>query len=112
MITLIWRYALFGVAYAINQDDHSSLFADGFFPKRLSHYADPYSYCCYTCLVAIQQWINKNRLDGQVGYFFEAGHASSHLEFMRDQIKDALERRPLVTGLWRNWTPFVARWIN
>jgi hypothetical protein len=36
MIALIRRYALFGVAYAINQDDHSSLFPDGFFPKWLS----------------------------------------------------------------------------
>jgi hypothetical protein len=193
MIALIRRYALFGVAYAINQDDHSSLFPDGFFPKWLSHHGDPYSYCCYTCLAAIQHWIDKNRFDGQVGYFFEAGHASapkftalmnqvlntpnllqglrhgahgfvpktcspvqaadmlaylhykdlkdafsskprprrkdfialiegcpvetkfanrSHLEFMRDQIKDLLERRPLVTGLWGNWTPFVARWMN
>jgi hypothetical protein len=192
MIALIRRYALFGVGYAINQDDHSSLFPDGFFPEGLTHYGDPYSYCSYTCLTVIQQWINKNRFDGQVGYFFEAGHASapkftalmnqvlndpnlrqglrygahgfvpkicrpvqaadmlaylhykdlkdafsskrprrkdfialiegypvetkfadrSHLEFMRDQIKDLFERRPLVTGLWGNWMPFVARWMS
>lgn len=193
MIALIKRYTAFGVAFAVNHDDYEEVFRDGFFPKDLAHYGDPYSYCCYSCLTAIQGWISKTRVDGQIGYFFESGHASAPkatalmdqvfnvpnlrqdfrygahgfvpkthrpvqaadmlaylhykdlkeafsstprprrkdfealievgsaetkfvpretLEYMRDQMKDLLEGRPLITGTWGNWSPFVAGRLN
>ena len=82
MIALIRRYTLFGVAFAVNQDDHRSIFPDpGFFPADVP-LADPYTYCCHSCLTGIQNWLDRTSFDGKIGYFFEVGHDSAHKSAM------------------------------
>lgn len=76
MISLVRKHASYGVAFAINQDDHRSLFPEGFFPPGVG-LEDPYTYCCQSCLTAVQNWLDRTGFDGKVGYFFEAGHPSA-----------------------------------
>jgi len=35
-----------------------------------------YSFCAHACLTAVQWWANKNNYNGDIAYFFEAGHRS------------------------------------
>jgi hypothetical protein len=33
-----------------------------------------YTWCCYMCLIAIKQWMQRANFQGEMSYFFEAGH--------------------------------------
>nr|WP_159059384.1 hypothetical protein [Rhodopseudomonas palustris] len=86
MIALIRRFALFGVAVAVDQDEYRSIFPNGSFPPGIP-LSDPYSYCCHSCLVAVQGRLDRVGFKGSVGYFFEAGHNSaSKFQGLMDQI--------------------------
>lgn len=71
MIGLINEHALLGVSVAINERDYNTWF-DG----HLSPAGDAYSFCCWQVLAGIQNWIYKNNFDGEIAYFYEAGHTS------------------------------------
>src|ERR1043166_6412555 len=68
MIQLIRTHSLFGTAFAIVESDYNDLFPDG---KPLG---DPYTYCCWAVLSTIHAWVIQNFYDGDIAYFFEAGH--------------------------------------
>jgi Protein of unknown function (DUF3800) len=71
MIQLINKHALLGVSMAINEDDYYAWFR-GKSPSGKT----AYSFCCWQILAGIQSWIARNNFQGEVAYFFEAGHAS------------------------------------
>lgn len=70
MIGLINEYALLGVAVAVNEHDFNTWF-DGLAPT-----GSAYSFCCWQVLSGIQVWIRQNNFQGEVAYFYEAGHES------------------------------------
>lgn len=76
MIALIRRYTAYGIAFAVNQDDHRAIFPEGFFPPDVPLH-DPYTYCCHSCLAGVQSWLDRTGFDGSVKYFFESGHRSA-----------------------------------
>jgi hypothetical protein len=57
-----------------------------------------YSWCCWTALNAIGQWIGRNGFDGEVAYFFEAGH--KHAD-EANKIMDRIVRIPSLRRLFR-----------
>jgi uncharacterized protein DUF3800 len=72
MIGLINQHALLGLAIAVNEDDYSTWFEG----RGLDLAGDAYSFCCWQILAGIRAWIIKNQFQGEIEYFFEAGHAS------------------------------------
>jgi hypothetical protein len=70
MIALINEHAELGVAIAVNEQDYWHLFGPN------SPGGSPYSFCCWQVLAGIRNWIQKNNFEGEISYFFEAGHAS------------------------------------
>jgi Protein of unknown function (DUF3800) len=70
MIALINEHALLGLAVAVNEQDYWHLFGPN------SPGGSPYSFCCWQILAGIKSWIQKNNFDGEISYFYEAGHAS------------------------------------
>jgi hypothetical protein len=70
MISLVNEHALLGLAVAVNEQDYAHLF-EGENPG-----GSPYSFCCWQILAGIRNWINKTDFQGQISYFYEAGHAS------------------------------------
>jgi hypothetical protein len=188
MIALIRDHALFGVAVAVSERDYNELFPEGGWRPM----GDVYSYSCWTALTAIYGWILKNQFDGEIAYFFEAGHRSQpkanaimknifdspnlrsdyryaahgfrakqclrllqtadilawqhfsdikkiisgkarrkdfaaliegqslelkfirreHLQVMRNQVDDFVAGRPLLTGSYGPFSPFVATWLK
>jgi hypothetical protein len=71
MIQLINKYALLGVGVVINERDYYA-----FFGGRSSAGKNAYTFCCWQILAGIRSWINRNHFQGEIAYFFEAGHAS------------------------------------
>jgi hypothetical protein len=71
VIALIGDHALFGFAIAVNEDDYNTLFKAG------SPGGSAYSFCCWQILAGIRTWIKRNNFQGEIAYFFEAGHASA-----------------------------------
>ena len=70
MIGLINEHALLGLAVVINEQDYNYLFT------RQDITGDAYSFCCWQILAGIQAWITRNNFEGEIAYFFEAGHKS------------------------------------
>jgi Protein of unknown function (DUF3800) len=70
MIGLIGKCALLGLAVAVNEDDYNTW-------TDANYIGTAYTYCCWQILAGIQNWIVKNQFDGQIAYFFEAGHESA-----------------------------------
>jgi len=68
IIGLIRENILFGVAIAVDEREYDKLFRPG------NPFGTAYSYCCWTCLTAIHNWIGLHTLDAKIAYFFEAGH--------------------------------------
>jgi len=86
VISLIREHAMIGVAFGLDQDDYRTTFPEGFALRGL-RYDDPYSYCCHTCIEAIQGWLDRHGIAGKVSYFFESGHASApKAQTLMDQI--------------------------
>jgi hypothetical protein len=71
MIGLIGDYALLGLSIAVNEVDYNHLFG-----SATALTGDAYSFCCWQILAGVQSWIARNNFDGEIAYFFEAGHAS------------------------------------
>jgi Protein of unknown function (DUF3800) len=69
-IRLINDHALLGVAVAVNERDYNSWF-EGENPA-----GSPYAFCCWQILAGIRAWITRHNFQGEIGYFFEAGHDS------------------------------------
>jgi uncharacterized protein DUF3800 len=40
----------------------------------LATFGGAYTWCCYMCLVAVHTWAEDTNFDGEIAYFFEAGH--------------------------------------
>lgn len=70
MIQLINQHALLGAAVAVNEQDYNTWF-EGNNPA-----GSAYSFCCWQVLAGIRSWIMRERFNGEVAYFFEAGHKS------------------------------------
>jgi hypothetical protein len=70
MIALIRKYALFGFAMAVVEKEYDEVFP----PHSPRPYKSAYTYCCWTALAVIHEWIVRNLFSGKIAYFFEAGH--------------------------------------
>jgi hypothetical protein len=70
VIKLINEHALLGLAIAVNEHDYNVLFT------RPDVTGDAYSFFCRQILAGVQSWIRRNDFEGDISYFFEAGHAS------------------------------------
>jgi Protein of unknown function (DUF3800) len=70
MIGLINQDALLGVAMVVNESDYIAMFGEN------SVAGSPYSFCCWQILAGIRAWIDRNNFQGEIAYFFEAGHDS------------------------------------
>lgn len=70
MIGLINEHALLGVGVAVNENDYNTWF-EGNNPA-----GSAYTFCCWQILAGIRSWIDRNQFQGEIAYFFEAGHAS------------------------------------
>jgi hypothetical protein len=70
MIALINEHAMLGLAITVNEADYTHFFG----PNNPA--GGPYSFCCWQILAGIQNWISKNKFEGEISYFYEAGHAS------------------------------------
>ena len=69
-IALINNHALLGVAAAVNEAEYQSMFGDN------SPGGSPYAYLCWQVLAGIRAWVNRTNFQGDIAYFYEAGHAS------------------------------------
>lgn len=92
MIQLIRSHALFGMGVAVVESENNEIFPPS---ARIALPSDElttplpgsaYSYCCWTALSAIYGWIMGRNFDGEIAYFFEAGHK-------HDGEADAIMRR-------------------
>jgi hypothetical protein len=69
MIAIIRSHMLFGAAITVDERDYNTWAA-----RR--ELGTAYSYCCWQTIASINVWMDQNDLDGEVAYFFEAGHDS------------------------------------
>lgn len=67
LISLIKKYTAEGFAFLAK--------ADSYEPPN-NEQLDPYSYCAAGCAKALGTFLQMNRLDANISYFFEAGHAN------------------------------------
>jgi Protein of unknown function (DUF3800) len=69
MIELIKKYMSYGFSVTIDEDQYNSWRVEDYplFPSA-------YSWCCYICTIAVAGWANEHQSDGEISYFFEAGH--------------------------------------
>jgi hypothetical protein len=72
MIALIGEHAMLGVAVTVNEAEYETWFSG----RGRILAGDAYTYCCWQVLAGIRHWIGKNNFQGDIAYFFEAGHAS------------------------------------
>jgi hypothetical protein len=70
MIAIIREHALFGFAIAVVEKEYNELF-----PRSPGNpLGSAYTYCCWTLLSVIHEWIVRNQFNGKIAYYFEAGH--------------------------------------
>jgi hypothetical protein len=67
MIELVRSHMLFGAAVSVNEQEYNSWPA-----RRLIGSA--YTYCCWQSLAGMLDWLEQNKIDGDLAYFFESGH--------------------------------------
>ena len=70
MIGNIKRRTLHGFAVAVNLDHWDELA-----PKH-PLIGSPYTFCMGMIMAGVFNWANKTKFDGEIAYFFEAGHPS------------------------------------
>jgi Protein of unknown function (DUF3800) len=70
MIKLIGQYAMLGLAIAVNENEYNTWL------HGLSPAGDAYTFCCWQILAGIRTWIKNNQFQGEIAYFYEAGHES------------------------------------
>jgi hypothetical protein len=69
MIALIRSHTIFGFAVGVDEKEYNNLF------RTDNPFGTAYSYCCWTCLTAIHNWIARRAyMNHEIAYFFEAGH--------------------------------------
>jgi hypothetical protein len=104
MIALIRAHALFGMGIAIVETDYNAVMSG---MPRIDLPVDDlpiplpgtaYSYCCWTALNAIGAWIRRGGFEGEVAYFFEAGH--KHAD-EANQIMNRIVRVPSLRNEFR-----------
>jgi hypothetical protein len=63
--------------------------------KGVSGLPSAYSFCLMQCFFIVRRWIERNNYQGDVAYFFEAGHESQGEadRFMRDEVLSSPEKR-------------------
>ncbi|HKH80902.1 MAG TPA: DUF3800 domain-containing protein [Methylovirgula sp.] len=90
VITLINQYALLGLGVIVNEADYNTWF------EGQNSAGTAYSFCCWQILAGIRTWIIRNQFQGEIAYFFEAGHASKpeanalmHRIFSNPQLRAA-----------------------
>jgi hypothetical protein len=67
MIKIIRSHMLFGSAVSVNEREYNSWSA-------LQYIGNAYTYCCWQSLAGMRHWMEENKIDGDVAYFFESGH--------------------------------------
>jgi hypothetical protein len=72
MIQLIRQHMLFGTAITVDEVEYNGWYAR----ERIG---SAYTYCCWQTLAGIRSWLERNNFQGEVAYFFEAGH-KNHAE--------------------------------
>jgi hypothetical protein len=92
VIKLINEHALLGLAIAINEEDYNTLFTQ----KEIT--GDAYGFCCWNILAGVQSWMERNSFEGEVKYFFEAGHASQR---KANTIMDRIFKEPRLRTRYR-----------
>jgi hypothetical protein len=126
MIALVNEHALIGLAVAVNENDYAHFFG----PNNPA--GGPYSFCCWQILAGIQSWISKNNFEGEISFFYEAGHASQseanrimgrifshpHLRaryhYASHTFADKRKLRPLQAAdllAWQ-WNTQMKRWLD
>src|SRR5205823_657706 len=85
MIECIRRRTLLGLAVTVNIDEFARLI-----PKH-PLIGSAYTFCTHVIIGGVQDWIKKNSYDGDVAYFFEAGHEN---EREANQIMERIFRHP------------------
>jgi len=68
IIALTKDKSIFGFAINLNETEYDSIG-----PKH-SDVGSAYSFCLRQCLTAIRSWVRESGFDGEIAYFFEAGH--------------------------------------
>jgi hypothetical protein len=54
----------------VNEHDYGVMFGEN------SATGSPYSFCCWQILAGINAWIKRTNFQGEIAYFYEAGHDS------------------------------------
>jgi hypothetical protein len=126
MIGLINQHALLGLAMVVNEHDYKVMFGES------SPAGTPYSFCCWQILAGIRAWINRTNFQGEIAYFYEAGHDSMgeanalmnrifkepHLRegyrYAGHGFVDKKKVRPVQTAdiLAWHWATQMKRWLN
>jgi hypothetical protein len=70
MIEIIKRHASAGIASVIKMEQYDRLMP---YHQNLG---GSYTFCIVVCLAGVLKWIQDNGFEGDISYFFEAGHKS------------------------------------
>lgn len=70
MISIIRAHMTLGAAITVNECEYNTWAAR----KEIG---TAYTYCCWMTVAMINAWMDETGLDGQLSYFFEAGHQSA-----------------------------------
>jgi hypothetical protein len=70
VIEVIRAHMLFGTAITVDERDYNTWSA-----RR--ELGTAYSYCCWQTIASVNVWMDQNDVNGEVAYFFEAGHDSA-----------------------------------
>jgi hypothetical protein len=92
LIQLIRRHSLFGFAMAVPEKDYDAVLPP---PNPLG---SAYTYCCWTVLSVIHEWIVRTQFVGKVAYFFEAGHQHGP---EANAVMDRIFNHPNLRGEYR-----------
>jgi len=68
LIKIIKRHMRFGVTVTVNEVEYNEWSA----PDHI--FGSAYTWCCYMRFVGIGNWIKRANFQGEMAYFFEAGH--------------------------------------
>jgi len=126
VIALVNEYALLGVAVVVNEKDYATWFPE---PNNVR---SAYTFCCWQILAGINVWIKRNNFQGEIHYFYEAGHASQseanalmarifNIQTLRTSYRysghsfvDKVKMQPVQTAdiLAWHWGTQLKRWLK
>lgn len=64
---LVKKYATLGIAVSVEEPHYRPL-------NNSPLMQTAYSFACLQCLIGVQEWADENNYQGEIAYFFEAGH--------------------------------------